>query len=169
MEKSWSIPETRWPTGKAASGFVKAYDAAHRIEFEGRAPPRWVIGPENWPMPIPVVKQGDRWHFDTVASAQKIIDRRVGRNELNVIEVCRAYVAAQREYASEHTLASGLHEYARKFDSSRASRTVFTGRLKRARRKAPLDRWWRRRARRATGARTTNSTRRRITATSTGF
>jgi hypothetical protein len=99
--------------------FVKAYDAAHRIEFEGEGTATLVIGPENWPMPIPVVKQGDRWHFDTDASAQKIIDRRVGRNELNVIEVCRAYVAAQREYASEHTLANGLHEYARKFDSSR--------------------------------------------------
>ncbi|HWY72878.1 MAG TPA: DUF2950 domain-containing protein [Burkholderiaceae bacterium] len=99
--------------------FVKAYDAAHRIEVEGEGTATLVVGEENWPMPIPVVKQGDRWHFDTLASAQKIIDRRVGRNELNVIEVCRAYVEAQREYASEHKLASGSHEYARKFDSSR--------------------------------------------------
>jgi hypothetical protein len=69
-------------------------------------------------LPIPIVKQGERWHFDTAAGEQKIIDRRVGRNELNVIEVCRAYVAAQREYASKDRLGDGLHEYATKFPSS---------------------------------------------------
>ena len=69
-------------------------------------------------MPIPVVEQGNRWHFDTQASAQKIIDRRVGRNELNVIEVCRAYVAAQREYASKDRLGDGLHEYAQTLESN---------------------------------------------------
>jgi len=98
--------------------FVKAYDTAHRIELQGAGTAAVVIGPENWPLPIPLVKSGERWHFDTAASAQKILDRRVGRNELNVIEVCRAYVAAQREYASVDRLGDGLHEYARHFESS---------------------------------------------------
>jgi hypothetical protein len=97
--------------------FVKAYDAAHHIESLSADTATLVIGPENWPMPIPLVKSGDRWRFDTAAAVQKILDRRVGRNELNVIEVCRAYVVAQREYASVDRLGDGLHEYARHFRS----------------------------------------------------
>jgi hypothetical protein len=98
---------------------VAAYDKGHRLRVDNDTA-TLIVGPENWSMPIPIAKQGTRWHFDTVASAQKIIDRRVGRNELNVIEVCRAYVEAQREYASENSLGSGLHEYAQKFESSAA-------------------------------------------------
>jgi len=96
--------------------FVSAYDKAHRIEVDKAGMATLVVGSENWPMPIPVVKQGGRWRFDTVASVQKILDRRVGRNELSVIEVCRAYVSAQREFASESW--NGSHEYAQKFESS---------------------------------------------------
>jgi hypothetical protein len=96
---------------------VAAYDKAHRVQVEGGAA-TLIVGAESWSLPIPMVKTGDRWRFDTVASAQKIIDRRVGRNELSVIEVCRAYVAAQREYSSEHPLGKGTHEYAQKFESS---------------------------------------------------
>lgn len=77
-----------------------------------------LIGEDRWPFPIPIVKQGDAWHFDTEAGAQEIIDRRVGRNELNTIQVCRAYVDAQREYASRDRVGSGLLEYAQKFVSS---------------------------------------------------
>jgi hypothetical protein len=98
--------------------FVAAYDAAHRVEVDPSGTATLIVGSENWPLPIPVVRTGDRWRFDTVASVQKILDRRVGRNELSVIEVCRAYVAAQREYASEDRLGDGLHEYAQKFESS---------------------------------------------------
>src|ERR1019366_4498121 len=97
---------------------VDAYDRAHRIEPEGANAAALVVGPEDWSLPIPIVKQGERWHFDTPAGEQKIIDRRVGRNELNVIEVCRAYVVAQREYASKDRLGDGLHEYATKIASS---------------------------------------------------
>jgi len=96
---------------------TQAYDAAHRIETEGASVATLIVGPEQWSLPIPIVKQGERWRFDTQASAQKIIDRRVGRNELNVIEVCRAYVEAQREYASRDPLADGLHRYAQRFES----------------------------------------------------
>ena len=95
---------------------IEAYEAAHRIEVEA-ASATLIVGQEDWALPIPVVKQSERWHFDTQASAQKIIDRRVGRNELNVIEVCRAYLAAQREYASRDRLGDGLHEYAQSFES----------------------------------------------------
>jgi hypothetical protein len=96
---------------------VTAYDKAHRVQVEGTGTATLIVGSESWSMPIPIVKAGDRWRFDTVASAQKIIDRRVGRNELSVIEVCRAYVAAQREYSSDERLGNGRHEFAQKFES----------------------------------------------------
>lgn len=96
---------------------VAAYDKAHKVQVD-KDTATLIVGPENWSMPILITRNGARWHFDTVASAQKIIDRRVGRNELSVIKVCRAYVEAQREYASENPLKTGLREYAQKFESS---------------------------------------------------
>jgi hypothetical protein len=101
------------------SRFVKAYDEAHRIERDaGGASATLILGKEQWPLPIPMVRQGARWRFDTEASAQKIIDRRVGRNELSVIEVCREFVAAQREYASQDRIGDRLLRYSAKFEST---------------------------------------------------
>ena len=60
-----------------------------------------VIGDEQWPFPIPLAKAGSEWEFDTDAGKEEILSRRVGRNELKVIEVCRAYVRFQQEYASQ--------------------------------------------------------------------
>jgi hypothetical protein len=99
--------------------FVKAYDAAHRLERDAAGgSTTLILGKEQWPLPIPIVRQGERWRFDTEASAQKIIDRRVGRNELSVIEVCREYVAAQREYASQDRIGDKVLRYAAKFEST---------------------------------------------------
>ncbi len=98
--------------------FVTAYDEAHKVQVEGAGTAALIVGTQSWSLPIPIVNKADRWHFDTVASVRKIIDRRVGRNELSVIEVCRAYVEAQREYASQDRLGNGLHEYAQKFESN---------------------------------------------------
>jgi hypothetical protein len=70
-------------------------------------------------MPIPLVRQNDGWRFDTAAGEDEILNRRIGRNELNVIGVCRTYVLAQREYAEQHTV-NGKHttEYAQRFSST---------------------------------------------------
>lgn len=65
-------------------------------EGEGRAV--LLIGAKKWPFPVPIVKNGDNWRFDTEAGREEILNRRIGRNELLVIKVCRAYVDAQREY-----------------------------------------------------------------------
>jgi len=71
------------------------------------------IGVDAWPFPIPLVKQPDgQWFFDTAAGKGEILNRRVGRNELGAIDVCHAYVAAQREYASEDRLGDGVLTYA---------------------------------------------------------
>jgi hypothetical protein len=97
---------------------VQAYDAAHHLEGEAGGVATLVVGPEEWSWPIPIVRDGSHWHFDTAAGLQRIIDRRVGRNELNVIEVCRAYVAAQREYAAMQRAANGPREFAQRFLST---------------------------------------------------
>jgi hypothetical protein len=102
--------------------FVAAYDAAHRIEFEGDRKAVLVVGSEEWPLPIPLVRSDAGWRFDAQAAEQEILNRRVGRNELNVIEVCRAYVEAQREYAALNVLPGGRHEYAQRFNSRAGQR-----------------------------------------------
>ncbi|MFI5317233.1 MAG: DUF2950 domain-containing protein, partial [Myxococcota bacterium] len=67
---------------------------------------------------IPLVRKGDQWHFDAAAGRKEILARRVGRNELATIQVCLAYVDAQREYGSKDRNADGLFEYAKKFRST---------------------------------------------------
>lgn len=97
--------------------FVKAYDEAHTFEQEG--PDKVVLhtGTQNWPMPIPIVKKGNRWVFDSKAGREEIINRRIGRNELYTIQTCLAIVDAQREYALKDRDGDGLFEYAEKFSS----------------------------------------------------
>jgi hypothetical protein len=102
----------------ARKGFVTAYDQTHRLERESDDKATLVIGADAWPFPIPLVRHGRDWLFDTDAGAEEILDRRIGRNELSVIEVCRAYVTAQREYATEDRQGDGLHEYAQRLEST---------------------------------------------------
>jgi hypothetical protein len=70
------------------------------------------LGVDGWPFPIPLVKQGGQWHFDTAAGKDEILARRIGRDELGAIDVCNAYVEAQREYASQDRLGDGVLAYA---------------------------------------------------------
>ncbi len=77
------------------------------------------LGSESWPFPIPLVKQKDgQWYFDTLAGKEEIINRRVGDNELNTIAIFRAYVDAQRQYASEDRDGSEVLKYAQKMKST---------------------------------------------------
>ena len=98
--------------------FLKRYGEKHRLErASGRA--TLYTGRDDWPLPIPIVKAGNRWRFDAKAGREEILARRVGRNELNTIQVCLAYVDAQKEYAMEKGReGKGLLEYAQKFVSS---------------------------------------------------
>jgi hypothetical protein len=94
------------------------YYEQHRIVRTGDEGALLVIGKEEFPIPIPLVQEGGRWRFDTAAGVEEILDRRIGRNELNAIRVCRAYVEAQRDYASRDPLGEGMHEYATRIASS---------------------------------------------------
>jgi hypothetical protein len=70
------------------------------------------IGADGWPFPIPLVKQAGQWFFDTAAGAQEILNRRIGRDEIGAINVCAAYVDAQREYASQDRMGDSVLAYA---------------------------------------------------------
>ena len=76
------------------------------------------IGNDNWPFPIPLVKHDGQWLYDTEAGKQEILARRVGMNELAVIGVVRAYVQAQREYASQDRMDNGILAYAQNIHSN---------------------------------------------------
>jgi hypothetical protein len=82
------------------------------------------IGTRRFPFPIPIVKDGDKWRFDTHAGIEEILNRRVGENELSAIMTCRAYVLAQWEYFTQsgNHNEDGLAEYAERFISSPGKR-----------------------------------------------
>jgi hypothetical protein len=77
-----------------------------------------VLGTEGWPSPIPIVKQGRTWRFDSVAGKKEVFIRRIGRNELDAIQVCRGYVEAQYEYASKKHDGAQVNQYAQKVIST---------------------------------------------------
>jgi len=70
------------------------------------------LGADGWSFPIPLVKQNGQWLFDTAAGKTEILNRRIGMNELGAIDVCHAYVDAQREYAGQDRLGDGVLAYA---------------------------------------------------------
>lgn len=73
-----------------------------------------VAGNDDWPLPIPLVKEGGKWRFDSVAGREEVLFRRIGRNELDAIQVCRGYVEAQHEYASKKHDGARVNQYAQK-------------------------------------------------------
>lgn len=99
--------------------FVKAYEAMNRVVSENEKKVILRVGNRDWPFAISVVKEGESWFFDTKAGKQEILNRRIGRNELSTIQVCLAYVDAQREYALKSRDRGGLLEYAHKFVSKK--------------------------------------------------
>lgn len=76
------------------------------------------VGPDDWPTPIPLVKEGSAWRFDTVAGRDEIFLRRIGQNELDAIAACRNYVKAQHEYASRKREGARVNQYAQRIIST---------------------------------------------------
>jgi hypothetical protein len=98
--------------------FIKDYEEMSRLEKETDKKVTLVVGNREWPFPIPIVKKGETWAFDTMAGKEELLNRRIGRNELNTIQTCLAYVDAQREYAMKDRDNDKLLEYAEKFWST---------------------------------------------------
>ena len=91
-----------------------------KIETEPGNPDRAtvVVGENEWPFPVPLIRTNGRWAFDAAEGRLEILARRVGRNEMNAIEVCRGYVEAQMAYAAQDRDANGILEYAQKIISA---------------------------------------------------
>jgi hypothetical protein len=97
--------------------FVQKYQQMHRLVMEPDGTTTLYIGAENWPTPIPLVHKGSSWYFDTPAGKQEILYRRVGKNELSAIQVCRELVDAEKEYYSQPHDGDSGSQYAQKFFS----------------------------------------------------
>ena len=96
--------------------FIADYNRKNKLAQEGS---RMIlnVGEKDWPFPIPLVKRGDQWFFDTKAGKEEILNRRIGENELSTVQTLLAVVDAQREYAMKDRDNDGLREYAQKFGS----------------------------------------------------
>jgi len=77
-----------------------------------------VIGPEAWPFPIPLVRSGDEWRFQTAEGIEEIVNRRIGANERDTIALARDYLVAQREYAGKIRDKSGVRKFAQRLIST---------------------------------------------------
>jgi hypothetical protein len=98
--------------------FLEAYETSVKIEHSGDAKVTLLIGSEEFPFPFPLLKTATGWQFDAKAGAEEVLNRRIGRNERSAIQVCLAYVDAQREYATKDRYKDGLLEYAHKLIST---------------------------------------------------
>jgi len=99
---------------KNAQAFAAKANEKSSIEIDKKDPNHaiLVVGNDDFPLPIPIVKQKGKWSFDTKVGREEILNRRVGANELNAIEICRGFVEAQHEYAMEKHEGSKVNQYA---------------------------------------------------------
>jgi hypothetical protein len=118
--------------------FLKAYETKNALIKDGDAKVVLQIGTEEWPFPIPIVRRGEKWSFDTRKGEEELINRRIGRNELNTIQTCLAYVDAQREYALKDRDSDGLMEYAQKFRSDPGNKNGLYWEVKAGEGQSPL-------------------------------
>jgi hypothetical protein len=98
--------------------FSTALSQAMRIERQSDSKCVLEVGANYWPFPVPIVKQDGRWYFDGEAGKEELLNRRIGKNELSTLQSVRAYVEAQREYASKDRDDDQVLEYAQKFRST---------------------------------------------------
>ena len=104
------------------AAFSNSFDEANKVVPEGEERATLVTGKDEWPMPIPLVKYPDGWRFDTVRGEDEILKRRIGRNELETMQVCLTIVDAQREYVERRLDSDGVPVYASRFISSPGKR-----------------------------------------------
>jgi hypothetical protein len=118
-------------TAAAAEGW-------HLVDQGGNNRKTLIIGNEAWPFPVPLVKDGPVWRFDTAAGVEEVIARRIGRNELAVVEACRTYVAAQRRYAQQGHDGKAAGLYAKSFRSDPGQENGLYWPVAQGRKRSPL-------------------------------
>jgi hypothetical protein len=103
-----------------AAEFVAKAKEKHSIEMDAKNPnsATLIVGNDDWPLPIPIVKKGGKWYFDTKTGREVILLRRIGANELDALEICRGFVEAQHDYAADKHDDSKVNQYAQKIIST---------------------------------------------------
>ncbi|HEX9422813.1 MAG TPA: DUF2950 domain-containing protein [Pyrinomonadaceae bacterium] len=103
-----------------ATAFAEKAKEKNSIEINKKDPNRAIllVGNDDFPLPIPIVKRKGKWSFDTKVGREEILNRRIGANELNAIQVCRGFVEAQKEYAAEKHDDSKVNQYAQRIIST---------------------------------------------------
>jgi DUF2950 family protein len=103
-----------------AVAFAERAKASHTVKIDPSKPnlATIIVGQEQWPLPVPLVRKNGKWYFDGKSGRREILFRRIGANELNAIQICRGFVEAQKEYASQIHDDSGINQYAQKIISS---------------------------------------------------
>jgi len=101
----------------ARADFVAMYDEKHALVPDGDDRRELQVGKEDWPMPVPIVRRDGKWYLDGAAGSEELVYRRIGRNELGAIAVCRGYVDAQHDYAAADHDGEGAGIYAHKLVS----------------------------------------------------
>ena len=118
--------------------FLESYDQMNTLEQKSANTTVLHVGADNWPMPIPIMKKNTTWVFDIGKGKQEILNRRIGRNELHVIDVLDAYVDAQQEYASKDCIGSGKVEFAQRLISTEGKRDGLYWETKEGEQESPL-------------------------------
>lgn len=103
-----------------AAAFAAKAREKNETSVDPKDPKRAIlsVGNDDWPLPIPIVQKGGKWSFDTKAGREEILLRRIGANELDVIQICRGYVEAQKQYAQEKHDGSEVNQYAQRIIST---------------------------------------------------
>jgi Protein of unknown function (DUF2950) len=116
--QAWLLSGDEIADRAAAERFLTAYDQRHVIAREDDIRATLTVGAHDWPMPVPLVRSAGQWRFDGAAGQQEVLARRIGRNELDTIQVLEAMADAQVEYARADRDGTGRVAYAQKFASS---------------------------------------------------
>jgi len=97
--------------------FMAAFAEGWRLVNQTANRKTLIVGNEAWPFPVPLVKDGNKWRFDTAAGKEEVLARRIGRNELAAIAICRTYVSAQLQYSKDGHDGKPAGLYAKTFGS----------------------------------------------------
>lgn len=120
--KRWLVSGDRVSDAAEWKRFLAAYDKKNSIAMQGEAKAVLSAGDDDWTFPAPLVRKAGQWSFDAQAGQEEVLNRRIGRNELDTIQTLLAIVDAQREYASADADGNGINDYAARFKSSAGKR-----------------------------------------------
>ena len=116
MARTSSNPAIRREDKDLRAEFARSAHEKLQFEEDRLAPDRvtFTVGEQEWPFPVPVIRKDGKWHLDSASGRLEILARRIGRNELNAMEVCRGYAEAQLEYAAGARDGDRVLKYAQK-------------------------------------------------------